>query len=250
MAHVTASAPLPTLLLGAVLSLSAGGILAADQQADAAPDEFLEFAVYLDSREIGTHRFSFTPLEDGYRLLSEASYDVRILFINAYRYRHRSEELWRDGCLFAIDAHTDANGEDFQVAGQRGDDGMVLETLDGALSVDSDCPRTFAYWDRELLAASDRLVNSQTGEVAEVSLAPLDREALPWEGDREARAFVLRNPEADVYLWYDDDDRWLGLRSVLDNGRTLSYRLSDGALDTALLASRASADDSQGEATP
>ena len=29
---------------------------------------------------------------------------IKFLFFDAYRYRHENEELWRDGCLQAIDA--------------------------------------------------------------------------------------------------------------------------------------------------
>ncbi|MEA3300713.1 MAG: DUF6134 family protein [Pseudomonadota bacterium] len=189
-----------------------------------AANEPLAFDVYLDDKPIGTHRYHFTPEGEGFRLVSEARYDVKVLFINAYRYRHRSEEQWRDGCLVAIRSRTDANGDDFRVDAELTDKGLALDTGEGkALApVAVDCPRSYAYWDRELLAGADQLLNSQTGELGAVRLEPRGMDELPWGGRGEA--FVLKNPEADIHLWYDGEGRWLGLRSELDNGRTLSYR--------------------------
>ena len=39
-------------------------------------------------------------------MTSRAAFDVDFLFINAYRYRHTSNETFRDGCLAEIDAET------------------------------------------------------------------------------------------------------------------------------------------------
>lgn len=183
----------------------------------------LSFAVYLDGREIGTHHYRFTRAENGFDLVSEARYDVKFLFINAYRYRHRSDESWRGGCITAINSSTDANGEPFKVAGEIGGELPLLETIDAKIPVSVDCLRSYAYWDKDLLR-SNQLLNSQTGEVGDVELKPLGQAPLPWAKDRSGEGYVLLNPEADINLWYDSSGNWLGLQSVLDNGRTLQYQ--------------------------
>ena len=185
-------------------------------------NEPLAFDVYLDDKPIGTHHYHFTPQGEGFRLVSEARYDVKVLFITAYRYRHRSEEHWRDGCLVAIRSRTDANGDDFRVEAELTGKGLVLDTGADQTLAPVTCPRSYAYWDRELLASADQLLNSQTGELGAVRLERRGTDELPWGG--RAEAYVLKNPEADIDLWYDSEGRWLGLRSELDNGRTLSYR--------------------------
>lgn len=191
------------------------------------PPKGLSFAVYLDGREIGTHYYRFTPADNGFELISEASYDVKFLFINAYSYRHRSEESWRDGCITAISSSTDANGEPFkvkaQLAGEGAEEGAVLETIDAKIPVTVDCLRSYAYWDKTLLQ-SEQLLNSQTGEVADVKLKPLGQTPLPWAKGSSGEAYVLLNPEADINLWYDSSGNWLGLQSTLENGRTLHYQ--------------------------
>ena len=44
------------------------------------------------------------------------------------------------------------------------------------------------------------------------------------EGNVEARSWTLLGEDVEVTLYYDAEDRWLGLDSPLENGRTLRYR--------------------------
>ena len=72
-------------LLAAALAALAGGA--------AAEVRTWDFRVTLDDREIGRHRFTLAARESGEReLRSEARFDVRVLFVDAYRYRHEAAE--------------------------------------------------------------------------------------------------------------------------------------------------------------
>ena len=94
--------------LGRMLLLSAGLGLA-DSAASTATAEF-KFAVLLNETPIGQHVFRVTD-QDGQKLVeSEAAFDVKFLFINAYRYRHSSKETWSEGCLRRLTAWTNDNG--------------------------------------------------------------------------------------------------------------------------------------------
>ncbi|MBM3367684.1 MAG: hypothetical protein FJY43_05290, partial [Betaproteobacteria bacterium] len=70
-----------------------------------------EFRVFLEEREIGRHRFILSGQGAQRELRSEARFDVRILRIPAYRYRHDALEHWRGDCLVSLSATTDDNGE-------------------------------------------------------------------------------------------------------------------------------------------
>ena len=63
----------------------------------------------LDGRPIGEHRYTLHDRGDIRELRSEALFNVRILFINAYRYEHSAREQWQGDCLERVDARTDAN---------------------------------------------------------------------------------------------------------------------------------------------
>ena len=44
-------------------------------------------------------------------LRSEARFDVRFLFVSAYRYEHEAVERWQGGCLRELQSRTVTNGE-------------------------------------------------------------------------------------------------------------------------------------------
>ena len=77
------------------------------------------FRVYLDDNEIGYHHYRI--VDDGamQKVISEAEFEVKFLFITAYRYEHYNEETWRGECVAEISSMTDANGERFRVEGRR-----------------------------------------------------------------------------------------------------------------------------------
>jgi hypothetical protein len=183
------------------------------------------YQVYLDDREIGSHQVRLQPEAEGLRVSTRADYAVRVLMIPFYRYSHRSDEQWQAGCLRQIRAETDDNGEPARIAGQLRGDAMVLETPAGSRSIVG-CVRSFAYWQPELLASSQRLLNTQTGEYLQVDWKPLGQRQLPFGGG-SAAAFRLGTEALTIDLWYDEQGRWLALESPLPDGGTLRYRLAD-----------------------
>ena len=60
------------------------------------------FTAYLDDSRIGYHRFLLTEHDGQRELVSEARFNVKFLFINAYRYAHDDRERWRGDCLVRI----------------------------------------------------------------------------------------------------------------------------------------------------
>ena len=131
-----------------------------------------EFSVLLDGSKIGYHRFELSQRGDMQEVRSEASFDVRFLFVTAFRYRHSNRELWADdGCLSRIDSMTRQNGDRLSVQGARVGDAFQLETVDRTDTL-RDCVMTFAYWNPEFLEQS-KLLNPQSGEYLPVDVEPL-----------------------------------------------------------------------------
>lgn len=182
-----------------------------------------QFKVFLDDREIGYHEFNVSRNGDSRRVESRASFDVKVLFINAYRYRHRNVENWNDNCLTDINSATDANGEKFVVLGNRDENGFSLSTGDSETSLPQ-CVMTFAYWNPEFLKAS-RLVNSQTGDYENVEVMVDGSDTVEVEGrEIPADRYQIRLEEGPITVWYaTDDKRWLALESVAKGGRVLRY---------------------------
>ena len=193
--------------------------------ASAASSQSWDFSVLLDGDKIGFHRFELTDFGDERRVRSEANFDVRILFINAFRYRHENTEVWSDGCLSKIDARTQANGKKFAVSGTRVQGEFVVD--DGSqTNALSDCVMTFAYWDPEFLQ-QPKLLNSQSGEYLDVEVESLGTEPITVRGqEMTASAYRLTAKKMELTLWYSTDNEWLALESVAKGGRIIRYELT------------------------
>jgi hypothetical protein len=184
-----------------------------------------DFSVLLDGDEIGYHRFELFEDGDQRRITSEAKFDVRFLFVNAFRYRHSNTEVWSNGCLREIEARTQANGKKLSVSGLQVQDEFIVD--DGrAKNVFTDCVMTFAYWDPDFLEQA-KLLNSQSGEYLDIEVEPLGREPITVRGEEvDATAYKLTAEKLEVTLWYSTEDEWLALESVAKGGRIIRYELT------------------------
>lgn len=179
------------------------------------------FDVFLGDRPIGTQVFEVTEEGARERVRTQASFDVNILFVNAYSYRHRNEEVWERGCLASIDSTTDDNGKPYRLKGASASNGFAVETQASRATLPA-CVRTFAYWNPEYLNAH-RLLNAQTGEYEDVTLRALGDETLQVRGERRsARRYALEGSTLRIDLWYSPDNDWLALESK-KGGRTIRY---------------------------
>ena len=181
------------------------------------------FKVLLDDREIGFHEFVVSE-EDGLQIVeSEASFDVKVLFVNVFRYRHQNLERWAGNCLQSIDAATAANGDDFLVRGavQAGSFKLESDAPDPTLP---SCVMSFAYWDPDFLDET-QLLNSQTGEYEAVTISRQGEENILVAGEAvPAIRYQVALDKGPITLWYAADDfRWLALESVARGGRLLRY---------------------------
>ena len=192
--------------------------------ADGLPGKQWQFDVALDDKPIGIHTFELQ--QDGSKqvLTTEASFDVKFLFVTAFRYRHQNTEVWNDGCLASIDASTDSNGKQFDVRGELGDGSFNLASEEGSMTLPS-CVQTFAYWNPAILE-SQKLLNSQTGKYEDVKVILEGRERLPVAGRPvDALRYRLSAQAGDIILWYSSaDSTWIGLEAPAKGGRKLRYK--------------------------
>jgi len=184
-----------------------------------------DFAVKLYGDKIGYHRFELIEEGQQRRLRSEARFDVRFLFINAFKYRHSATEIWSDGCLREIETRTQTNGKKLAVSGATKDDRLVIDAGTEKSEL-SNCVMTFAYWNPEFLR-QPRLLNTQSGEYLDVEVEELGREPITVRGlNVDASVYRLTAKKLELKLWYSSDDEWLALESVAKGGRIIRYELT------------------------
>lgn len=192
------------------------------------------FRVMLDDKPIGYHTVKINTEANRKTVHTQASFDVRILFVPVYSYEHETFEAWENGCLVDISSTTDDNGDIYYIKSSQQSQQLALETQDGSMSLGG-CIRTFAYWDVGLLQ-NERLLNTQTGEYEVVSVTDMGTGLfIVGEEGIEARHFKLTGDEITIDLWYTREMHWLALESVTESGAVLRYlpeRLADYAMET------------------
>jgi hypothetical protein len=190
----------------------------------ATPEREWNFQVLLDGKPIGYHRYVLSATHGTQQLRSEAQFNVRVLFIDAYRYAHAAQETWRGPCLQTIEAQTNDNGERSAVSGRRTDSGFRVAEPRGERLLPA-CVMSFAYWNPHMLSQR-RLLNAQTGEWVDVTIERVGTETLTVAGRAvPTQRYRLCGEKLRIDLWYSPDQEWLALESPTEGGRVLRYQI-------------------------
>jgi len=200
------------------------GLLPLQAVGASAPTGTWDFQVLLDGSPIGEHRFQVDGADGDITVRSTARFDVKLLFITAYRYRHSATERWRGDCLQQMTARTDDNGTVHQVQVAEGPEGAMV-TVDGKTAPLTACPMSFAYWTPKILQ-QQRLLNAQTGEYQAIQVRSLGESTITVRGAAvRAARWRIEGPEQPLDLWYSPSGEWLQLESTVSGGKRLRYQL-------------------------
>ena len=204
--------------LGAALLLATGVQAATESRV-------WNFRAFLDDAPIGYHRFTLSEQGARRELKSESRFEVKVLFVTAYRYAHDAIELWSGNCLESLTARTDDNGERPTVDAATEGERLAVATGKGRETI-AGCVMSFAYWNPQILRQA-RLLNAQTGEYEAIKVAALGEESITVRGTPvTARRFRITGPRNPIDIWYSLADEWLALESTVAGGRRLRYRLN------------------------
>lgn len=183
-----------------------------------------DFQVFLDDDPIGYHRFTLDEGRDGQAMRTEARFEVKVLFVTAYRYVHEASELWRGNCLARLEARTNDDGTRLFTEAVADGQRLTVSTVRGRAAIEG-CVMSFAYWNPEILRQS-QLLNVQTGEYQAVKIARIGDESIAVRGAQVAATrYRITGPKNPIDLWYSADSDWLALESTVSGGRRLRYRI-------------------------
>lgn len=206
------------------------GVIGAAPAADPAVD--LAFDVLRKDQPMGRHTISVR--RDGADIIADIVIDLKIkfAFITVFEYEHRNREVWRDNRLVSIETTTNNDGKQFRIAGRAEAAGFRVTTGDGVERVFASDVLPTSYWHPRTPQAT-QLLNTQTGELAEVSITPLPA----GRADDGGRQYVVSG-DLDLNLWYSDGClRKLNFRAPGDDS-LIDYRpaVSANACPAQLLA--------------
>ena len=183
------------------------------------------FDVYLDKSKIGKHTFTYA----NNLLTSRAKFNVKVLFINAYKYDHTSKERWQDDCLEGIEVNTiedklttKVNGKKTSV-GFEVSDGKSNQTLPA-------CTMTFAYWNPKILSQS-KLLNPQNADYLDTHFEKQANESIMVKGKpTDTTHYKLTGSlngknKLNIELWYNQKNEWVALKSITPEGYNIIYKL-------------------------
>lgn len=186
----------------------------------------LAFDVYRNGDRFGSHVLTFE--EDGETLHVTVDIDFRVGLgpIPLWRYRHDIRETWQGGELVALEASTRKDGRDMTVEAVRADNATMVvrgEAFEGE-GPSSIIPSS--YWNSALVERG-RMLNTETGELMEISVEELGVEAILAGGEEiEATRYRLQGGPIPFDLWYDAEGRWVKMSFTID-GSDIDYVLAD-----------------------
>jgi len=185
------------------------------------------FDVYLDKTKIGQHIFQ---LNDAQQLISQAKFNVKVLFINAYQYQHKAVENWQNNCLTALEADTVEDSVNTVVKGQLNAENFVVDNGKETQTLPT-CPMTFAYWNQKILTQS-KLLNPQNGDWLDTKITKLGTELLDIKGRKvetthyRLNASLEGKPKLNIELWYETaNNNWVALKSITPEDYIINYKL-------------------------
>ncbi|MBK1663646.1 hypothetical protein CKO38_09895 [Rhodospirillum rubrum] len=182
----------------------------------------LRFRIMRKGERVGTHRVSFS--HDGKTVIARAHADIEIklAFIPIYRFSYSSTTTWARGQIQSLRARTDDNGTDTSVAVDKLASGQLgVSGSGGPATVAADTFPT-DHWNPAVIG-SDRVINTITGEINDVTLTRIGRERVETgTGPREADHYRYTG-QLEAEVWYDDQGRWVKLAFPGRDGSRVDY---------------------------
>jgi len=89
------------------------------------------FSVLYKGIRVGTHTISYSSATGETRVNTDIHLEVKLAFVTAYAFSHRSEETWRAGRLTSLTGETAEHGETLHVEGAATPQGFRVVSKSG-----------------------------------------------------------------------------------------------------------------------
>lgn len=183
-----------------------------------------DFDVSMDGKHIGEHQFVLSNTKNNQQVLkSEATFNVKFIGINVFKYHHQADEIWENNCLKKLEANTKENSQTTVVKAYQ-EKSLFKVNAQKPLEIDSTCVTTFAYWNPKILQQK-QLLNPQTGEYLAAQITYIGKEAITVKAETvQAEHYKIDTSKFKIDIWYGLEGQWLALQSLTSDGR-IDYAL-------------------------
>jgi len=182
------------------------------------------FSVKYKGIRIGTHTVSYSSATDETRVKTEIDLEVKLAFITAYAFSHRSQETWRAGRLMSLTSETVEHGEPLHVEGTATPQGFRVVGKGGPFIASGATLTSNSLWTPAMLEQKT-VVDAQRGGVIGVSAHKQADEPIAIPGGQvHATRYTFITPYYAGSVWYDRSNMWVHGEFERD-GSTVQYQL-------------------------
>ena len=186
------------------------------------PSRAIAFRMMRHGSAIGTHTLDFEVSGNTLAVHIAADALVSLGPIPLVRYTHRNTEVWQNGRLASLDAHTDRNGTQMHMSAHRTAAGLYVEGSDTSPYIAPDDALPTTYWNFRMLLGP--MIGVQNGTLArpKVTEKPVEPVRLASGAETAARCYSLTG-DIDLDLWYDAAGNWISMRFTVGDGSVITY---------------------------
>jgi hypothetical protein len=210
--------------LGLILGWAALPAIAVVMPAGAAAipaDGKLDFTVYRDGDEVGSHEIVFRQSGNQTEVDVVTDIVVTVAFVPVYRFEQEAHEIWKDGQLVSLVSQTNDDGTAHQL--EVHEDGASLDVIgDGVTSQAEKSIIPASLWNPEIVQQS-MILNSLSGGELAVQVAYVGEEAVAVKGNQVQARHYSMTGQFERELWYDNDGVLVRVEFKGKDGSDIQY---------------------------
>ena len=176
-----------------------------------------KFDIIRKNKVIGFHEIKFNKKGEDLIIETNINIEVKVLFIPAYKFTHKSKEFWINYDFVKIDAHTDFEDErEYFIKGEDKEGYFIATGMDGTIKPDINIlPSNF--WNIKILD-EDKIFDTQKGIVRSINVKKLGNENIKIDKKQyNAKKYTLnassnpkdKGPFPEYTLWYSEENELL-----------------------------------------
>ena len=182
------------------------------------------FSVLYKGIRVGTHTISYSSATGETRVNTDIHLEVKLAFVTAYAFSHRSEETWRAGRLTSLTGETAEHGETLHVEGAATPQGFRVVSKSGPFIASAATLTSNSLWTPAMLEQATG-VDAQRGGIVGVSARRVSDEQIVIAGGTvQATRYTFVTPYYAGAVWYDKANLWVGAEFERDGSR-VQYQL-------------------------
>ena len=176
-------------------------------------DNKVVFDVIRKNKVIGSIITTFNKKDNLLIVNTVVDIKVKALFIQVYKFKQESKEVWKKGEFIEFVGHTDFEDErEYFINGKDNEKNFIADGMDGKLILNKDI-LPLNYWNKEILNETE-VFDTQKGIVRKILVQKLDDEIITINSKKiNTKKYLLdatnnpkdKGPFPQYTLWYSKD---------------------------------------------